>query len=86
MLMLGVIQLLFYMTFMTIRLTIELLVLAARLLAFIFREVLVPGARATSEGLVALAGSIASRRAESQRSWSDHDDRELQHWRDGRRY
>ncbi len=86
MLMLGVIQLLIQLTFMTLRLTLELLVLAARLFAFIFRELLVPGARAASEGLVALAGAVASRRADGERGWTPHDDRQLQQWRDRRRY
>lgn len=86
MLMLSVIQLLFTMTVMTIRLTIELLVLAARLFAFVFREFLVPGARAAAEGLVALAGAVARRRNEAEPGWTPGDDRQLEQWRDGRRY
>ncbi len=86
MLMLSFIQLLCYVTFMTIRFTLELLVQVARLLAFIFRELLVPGARAASEGLVALAGAVARRRGEVEQAWTPHDDRQLQQWRERGRH
>lgn len=79
--MLGLIQLLFDMTVTTIRLTIELLTLAGRLLAFLFREVVVPTSRAAADSLVLLAGTIAERHSSrDEQRWSEHDDRQLQQW------
>ena len=63
MLIISLMHLLLEILHISIRLTIEILVLVGRLLAFMFREVIIPGSQAAADGLVALAGVAASRRS-----------------------
>lgn len=65
-----------------IRLLLEVLVLAGKLAAWIFREVIVPGVHATGAGLMNLAGLAAdrwaayraNRQALEQGGWTSADD------------
>ncbi len=59
------------LTMFTIRLCLELLVLAGKLSAWLYREVLVPGIQASASALMQLASAVAAYR--SSRRWTSSD-------------
>ena len=66
------------LTNMAVQLSLQLILMAGRALAWTYREVVVPGVHATAEGVMRLAAIRAQRRSERQVEsprWTDDDDR-----------